>query len=380
MNKVDFGIIGAGPTGLYLGIRLLQEGYSVQLWEKQSQVSTHSRSIGIHPPSLELFERHGFVEPFLKLGNKVLGGEVFSDGLLLGNLAFESCKPPFPFVLSLPQQKTEELLETTLLNQTNETVLFRSAEIRSIQNETQLIRIQWVHEQNDKESQCTYLIDASGKHSVFRSPLGFSFSVFPYPDSYVMGDFKREEQPESFARIYLDSTGVIESFPLPNSMQRWVLKTAHFDEIQSAEALANRLKWRTGELINLESNSMFSIFGVQKGIADKLLHKNVILCGDSAHIFSPIGGQGMNLAWLNAETLIQSLKRNTLSDYDQVARKRWNTVVKRSEFNMIAGRTSSPIFNKLKQWGVKIGLSPIARTYFANQFTMRGLNNEIHHQ
>jgi 2-polyprenyl-6-methoxyphenol hydroxylase-like FAD-dependent oxidoreductase len=373
-STVDIGIIGAGPTGLYLGIRLIQEGFSVQIWEKNDAVSKHSRSIGIHPPSLELFAKHGFSETFLQNGNAVLGGHVFSNQRFIGSLTFERCPKPFPFVLSLPQEKTEQILESVLIKITKDSVLQRGVCSISLESKPDLTSVTW-KTADDKlhTTQCSYLIDASGKNSAIREQLGFSYQLKPYPDTYVMGDFDRETQSESMATIYLDKEGVIESFPLPNGIQRWVLKTAHFNEIQHPHDFATRIRLRTGEKIQATTCTMFSAFGVQKGIADSFVKNSAILCGDSAHVISPIGGQGMNIAWLDAEDLVQSLANSTLLQYEKNVRKRWENAVLRSEFNMITGRASADWVHKLKLWGVSTGLKPVFSAYFANQFTMRGV-------
>ena len=117
---------------------------------------------------------------------------------------------------------------------------------------------------------------------------------------------------------------------------------------------------------------MFNSFGVQKASATSFVNGRFILCGDSAHVVSPIGGQGMNLAWLNAETLVDYFIEKKLTDYEMIAKQRWQTAVKRSEFNMFTGRRSSFGVHQLKNLGIKLVLSPLFSRFFANQFTMQG--------
>ena len=48
---------------------------------------------------------------------------------------------------------------------------------------------------------------------------------------------------------------------------------------------------------------MLSAFGVRARLARRLVSGRVALIGDAAHEISPIGGQGMNLGWLDAAAL-----------------------------------------------------------------------------
>jgi len=378
MNKkrTDFPIciLGAGPTGLYLAIRFTQLGIPFFLLEKNSEPSKHSRSIGIHPPSLHLFKKNGFLDAFLESGNRVVGGQVFSNKAYLGSLSFQECPPPFPFVLTLPQFQTESILEAELIRIGGNNHFYRDvSEILFLEKES-LQLVSWNHKRTLFEQHFSYVIDASGKNSPFRKELGFTFEEEKYPDSYVMADFERSTQSENQALIFVDLEGIIESFPLPKNIQRWVIKTDVYGKINTIQEFKKRIEERTGHKIDEQTCTMFNSFGVQKASATSFVNGRFILCGDSAHVISPIGGQGMNLAWLNAETLVQSLAQNNLSNYELAAKQRWQKAVERSEFNMIIGRRSSFGVHLLKKMGIKLVLSRLFSRFFANQFTMQGFD------
>ena len=367
-KTVDFCILGAGPTGLYLAIRLIQSGFRVLVLEKRTEPNSHSRSIGIHPPSLELFENAGIVEEFLQKGNRVLGGDVLSDHAQLGSLRFQTTKPPYQFVLSLPQFETEAILAKHLakLDSSSIKLGIDSIQITKMKSGFKITNPSY-------EIDCTYLIDSTGKNSSFRSKLGFDWNLTNYTDTYVLADFKRSSQSDNMASIYLNQDGLVESFPLPNGVQRWVVKTTTFKKEIDTYEFARTIYSKTGHTIDPKTCSLINPFGVQKGIANHLINGNAILCGDAAHIISPIGGQGMNLAWLNAETLVDGLKNGNVNEYEHIAKSRWKKAVFRSEFNMQLGRTLPAWANQIRKLGAKAILSPLFAHKFAEQFTMRGI-------
>jgi 2-polyprenyl-6-methoxyphenol hydroxylase-like FAD-dependent oxidoreductase len=44
-------------------------------------------------------------------------------------------------------------------------------------------------------------------------------------------------------------------------------------------------------------------------VAKQFYKERMILCGDSAHICSPLGGQGMNCGWLGAKHLSEAFDK-----------------------------------------------------------------------
>ncbi|HJL16429.1 MAG TPA: FAD-dependent monooxygenase, partial [Sandaracinaceae bacterium LLY-WYZ-13_1] len=55
----DVIVVGAGPVGLFLGLRLCERGLRPRLLERRAGARGESRSIGIHPPALERLDRLG---------------------------------------------------------------------------------------------------------------------------------------------------------------------------------------------------------------------------------------------------------------------------------------------------------------------------------
>src|SRR5690349_1507600 len=118
MYETDVLIVGAGPVGLMVSCVLARHGVSCHIIEKEQQRSLLSRAIVVQARTLELFTLLGLERAFLQRG-------FISQGINIGfNNAHDNDRDVpvdmyhvdsrFPYLLFLPQDETEELLETYL--------------------------------------------------------------------------------------------------------------------------------------------------------------------------------------------------------------------------------------------------------------------------
>lgn len=385
MNKTDHiyqvAIVGGGPVGLFLGLCLQQAGISFIILEKRTAPKPGSRSLGIHPVSLELFDKLNIADSFLSQGIKIKQGHAFSNTQKLGTLSFNSCPQPFNFILAHPQNQTEQLLEQALKNR-NSGCLHRGAEVTKITEKQDRVTISF--QQNGEKStiMATFLVGCDGKNSIVRKKAGVAFEGKSYPDTYIMGDFADHTEFGDDAAIFLCDEGLIESFPLPNDKRRWVVKTSSYLPEVSSNDIVTRVKNRIDTDLSSTNYSMLSSFGVQKIVASPMANNRIILCGDAAHVVSPIGGQGMNLGWLAAADLADTLQQifnrkkhtpNILSLYHQRRTHAARSAIRRAEINMLLGRKVT--FPAIRNSIVTLMLKKPFSNLIANLFTMRGVEH-----
>jgi 2-polyprenyl-6-methoxyphenol hydroxylase-like FAD-dependent oxidoreductase len=226
-----------------------------------------------------------------------------------------------------------------------------------------------------------FLIGCDGIHSTVRDAAGIGFTGVDYPDTYVMGDFSETTAYPADAAIYLHRDGLVESFPLPGRRRRWVVKTETNRRSFTADDIALLVHDRTGHCLDADRNFMVSRFGVQSYLAERFVKGGIVLAGDAAHIVSPIGGQGMNLGWLNAWILADSLDAALRGERDASALERYakrsikaaRKTQRRAEFNMRLGRkTTYPLPRKL---AIHLIVNTPLRHSMARLFTMRGITS-----
>jgi 2-polyprenyl-6-methoxyphenol hydroxylase-like FAD-dependent oxidoreductase len=341
----DVLIVGGGPVGLYLAALLLQEGVRVRVLEQRLQRDRHSRAIGIHPPALTALDRVGVASILVSEGVAIRRGMAMSGSRTVGSLSFATVSERFPFVLALPQFRTEEILELRV-RELDPEALVRGAQVTGAAHGGGRVTLDVDAGTARWQDTASLAVAADGSRSLMRTLLHVPVRSKTYPDHYVMGDFAAAGSFGDDAVLFLEAGGIVESFPLPGAVRRWVVRVSEPVRAPSATGLAGLVQQRTGILPEADTNTMLSSFSVRSSIALRLVAGRTALIGDAAHEISPIGGQGMNLGWLDAQELAPIIcaamagkqVERPLRDFEFRRRRAADVARRQSEVNMMLGR------------------------------------------
>ncbi|MFS0716575.1 NAD(P)/FAD-dependent oxidoreductase [Arthrobacter sp. 1P04PC] len=304
---IDVAIVGGGPVGLFLATLLVQRGVSVTVLERRTAgTGGHSRAIGIHPPALSALSRAGVDQELIRRGVPIRRGVAVNEGRTLAGMSFDAVPGPYPFVLSLPQNSTEEVLAARLrgLDPGELRCGVRVTGLAGRGREGGPVRVRTDSAGHEEEFEASLVVGADGVRSTVRSGAGLKTHGRDYPDWYLMGDFDDGTDLGPDAALFLAADGIVESFPLPGRQRRWVVRlNGRTLPGDGAHGLAGEVRRRTGVSIDAGSNTMLSTFGVRSRLVRRMAAGRCVLIGDAAHEISPIGGQGMNLGWLDAVEL-----------------------------------------------------------------------------
>ena len=346
----DVLIAGGGPVGLYLAAALLQKGVAVKVFEQRESRNRHTRAIGIHPPALEVLAGVGVAPDMVREGVRIGSGMAVSGGKTVGTMAFDEVSAEFPFVLALPQFRTEQLLEDRV-RALDPGAVIRGAHVTGATDDGGKVTVAYEPGagagQRSGSASAALLAVADGSRSRLRDTLGIPVSRRTYPDHYLMGDFDDCTDYGDKAVLFLEPDGLVESFPLPGGVRRWVVRLERAAPPRStADDLAELVRQRTGFLPRTASITMLSAFSVRSALARRTVAGRAVLLGDAAHEISPIGGQGMNLGWLDASELVplicaalagQPVGRK-LREFEKRRRQAAVLARRQAEVNMMLGR------------------------------------------
>ena len=305
MRTHDVLIVGGGPVGVMLAAALADRGLDAVVWEARVDDPAHSRALGVHPPSIDLFDRLGLADHLLADAVRIRRGIARSGSRTVGVVPFDRASSRWPFVAAVPQDRTEAVLRAGLAARRDD-ALRRGVRFVGLEQRDEDVVVQGVDGEGPVVVAARFVVGADGTRSAVRAASGLDTTVRDLPDRYVMGDFADATGHGTDAVIHLERTGVVESFPLPAGRRRFVVHAGAERRPAStvtAEEVARLVTDRTGVPVDPTSSTMASAFGVRRRLATRTVVGRVVLIGDAAHEISPIGGQGMNLGWLDGHAL-----------------------------------------------------------------------------
>jgi len=296
-------IVGAGPTGLALGIGLRRHGINCCIIDRLEAPSPYSRALGLHARSLEIFEALDVLAPIRKASRRLKAVSVYGDKGFLFELDLTSLKAPYPWVLSCPQSDVEAVLIDRYRMLGGE--LIRSAELLDFRQDGSGVQARIRQGAEVQTLNAELLVGADGVGSTVREQLGIGFNGVDYSEHFLLADVSWDAAPWSSDRShgFLQEEGLLLALPLP---QGWRLIMARREPPETPLSLApfsERLTSILGEVPDLGEPRWLSQFSVQRRLAQHFRRNRVFLAGDAAHVQSPLGAQGMNTGLADAFNL-----------------------------------------------------------------------------
>ncbi len=376
----DVVIIGAGPVGLLLGNLLGAGGVRTLVIDKRTCGPDASMAIGLTPPSLALLHTLQLDRQFVTAGVRVEQAVVHGDHGVLGALSFSSLPAPYPFILSLPQARTVALLETRL-DDWPLAELRRGTELLDLEQDADGVTV--VLREGDAGQpyhlRCAFLIGADGGHSCVRQLAGIAATAGSYPQHFIMADFADRSCFGDQAHLFFTRDGSVESFPIPGGRRRWVVQSAGPSVPDPSAFLVKAVRLRTGNDLSSCTQFFTSAYAVGWLLARHYHSGRIGLCGDAAHLMSPVGGQGMNVgfadaAWL-ADLLIACCRQGAASEplltrYGQARQEAARIAIGRAARGMWLGTRRGPLTGLWRDPLLRLLLTPLLRHRLPAYFAM----------
>lgn len=373
MPDHDVLVVGAGPIGLLLACLLVQEGLRVVVCERRTLADDRTRAIGIHRPGLDALDAAGLGAEARAEALRLEGGEVLSRRRTLATLTFDPERP----VLILPQTRTDSLLRGRLRT-LSEDALIAGCTVRAVRERGDVVQVSADTPRGPYEFTTSSVVVADGVRSPLRSELDIAWRRRHGRAAYAMLDVP-DALPGNRAILHCEPEGLVESFPLPGGRRRWVVRAAPHVRLDTAAEFRAAIEARTGIDIDIDGATAPTSFLAAQHTATRLQRGRVVLLGDAAHEISPIGGQGMNLGWVDAVRLAAELapslpdRMPDLARFERRVRRSASRAQRRSAFYMSMGAPAvAPVVHAREQL-VRVLGSPPLRGWTSGLLTMRGL-------
>ena len=312
-------IVGAGPTGLALAVRLAQTGVPCIIVEAEPGLTHDLRAGSFHPPTIEMLHGLGIGEEILRRGLKVPVWQIRDRlaGIVAEfDLSILADVTSFPYRLHLEQHKlTPILLDRLRATDRSADVRFATA-VASVDDDGAGVNVAL---SDGKTVRASFVVGCDGARSAVRSALGIAFEGFTWPERFLVASTTCPLQKWGFsgAGYIADPEHWAAVFHVPDDGPPGLWRIAYGTDPQEPEEnvlaepqIQARLRIILGnEIPDIEHFPLkyASTYRVHQRVAESFARGRVAIAGDAAHINNPLGGFGLNGSIHDAMNLAEKL-------------------------------------------------------------------------
>ncbi len=331
--QTDVLIIGAGPTGLALACQLIRFGVDFRIIDKKEGTTPYSKAIGVQARTLEIYEQIGLADDLISKGTIAEKARMFAGGKIRGEAVFADIGKglsPYPFVLLVEQGLHEKLLYDHIVSNGRD-VIWNTRLERFSQTEGGVSAEITNADGTAETIETKFLVGCDGAKSIVRKSLGLEFSGSTFERMFYVADVELDwEYGHEALQVFLMRNSLLAFFPMVGERRYRIVGTFPEEFAKDEgdvlyEEIEERIRLDSEIDLDITNVNWFSTYKVHTRHVDKFSVGRCFLAGDSAHIHSPAGAQGMNtgiqdgynLAWKLAMVVRGHSRLELLETYNE---------------------------------------------------------------
>lgn len=318
-NVQDVVVVGGGPSGRIAAIGLAQLGFSVSLVAPVSD-RPDGRTTALWQQSISYLEKIGVwsdlsqsTAPLAKMRMvDATGGLIRAPEVVFDSSDLDLSE----FGFNILNDKLNKTLEEKCRSEKTLTTIPEQAV--SIETSPEHVHVKTT---SGVSINAGLAVAADGRKSMVREAAGIDVKTWTYPQVAVVLNVEHRLQHNSISTEFHTKTGPFTLVPLPGNMSSIVC-------VETAEGAAGLCAMQPEELereLERRAHSILGSFKLASEVksfplsgmnASRLVGERIALIGEAAHVFPPIGAQGLNLSLRDIMDLTMVVEGGRLRNHD----------------------------------------------------------------
>ncbi|CAB3636405.1 FAD-dependent oxidoreductase [Paraburkholderia rhynchosiae] len=310
-------IVGGGPVGLTVALGLANHGVPSVLIEADDSVCYGSRAICISRRSLEIIERLGAADGFLKTGLPWAGGRSFyRDTEVLHFKMPQDEDQKLPPMVNLAQYHIEQFLLDAAEKKADLIDIRWQTRVTSIDSRADGCTLNLATSEGPYSLNTDWVVACDGGRSTIREALGLQLKGTSYEGRYVIVDIELESDRPTERLAYFDPSSNPGSTVLvhkqPDNVWRIDYQLRDGEDAEQAVKPENVIP-RVQSLLDMMgergdwSPIWITIYKANALTLESYRHGRVLFGGDAAHLVPIFGVRGANSGIDDADNLAWKL-------------------------------------------------------------------------
>lgn len=323
--RTDILIAGSGATGLLAALLLARRGRSAVLVGPAPSDSDR-RTTALMIPALSLLDELGLLDRLRSVSAPLKRMRIIDGTSRLirsptvtfnaGEIGAEH------FGLNIPNGELNRVLAEAVLAE--DAIEWRRTTVAGWRIDSEAAHAELA---DGDTISAGLVIAADGRSSPAREAAGMRLISRSHPQAALVVNFAHEREHAWTSTEFHTETGPFTQVPLPGQRSSlvWVVRPEMAKELAALDdaILSRRIEDRMQSMLGLVSvEPGRQVYPLGSALADRFGRDRVALVGEAAHVFPPIGAQGLNLGIRDVRDLVDAIGAHAqvadvIADYDR---------------------------------------------------------------